>query len=148
MMVTFEKSAVPLPACMADFRDFVIYNTRKFFENEFQGKLTYPVWSDTGEPTYVELEDPMIAFSEEKIKHEMHRFLHGYNNRFVPVELPVINTKPGQKYYMRFDGTSPESVYHRRLTWLDVFFIATYRSVKDKQVLITRFPINLFESVA
>ena len=148
MMVTFEKSAVPLPACMADFRDFVIYNTKKFFESEFQGKLTYPIWSDTGEPNYVELEDPMIAFSEEKIKHEMHRFLHGYNNRFVPVELPIKNGKPGERYYMKFDGTSPESVYNRRLTWLDVFFIATTRSVKDKQVLITRFPINLIESVA
>ena len=49
---------------------------------------------------------------------------------------------------MKFDGVNPESVYNRRLTWLDVFFIATYEAVKDKQVLITRFPINLIESVA
>lgn len=148
MMVTFEKSAVPLAACMADFRDFVVFHTKKFFENEFQGKITYPIWNPSGKPDYVELEDPMIAFSEEKIKHEMHRFLHGYNNRFVPVELPIVNAKPGQKYYMKFDGVNPESVYNRRLTWLDVFFIATYEAVKDKQVLITRFPINLIESVA
>jgi DNA-directed RNA polymerase beta' subunit len=38
MMVTFEKSAVPISACMADFRDFVIYHTKKFFKIEFQGK--------------------------------------------------------------------------------------------------------------
>ena len=112
MMVSFEKSSIPLSACMADFRDFIVYHTRRFFENEFQGKINYPVWNPSGEPDYV--------------------------------ELPVLNAKPGQKYYMRFDGTSPESVYNRRLTWLDVFFIATTEAVKDKQVLITRFPIDSY----
>ena len=148
MMVNFEKSAVPISACMADFRDFIVYHVKRFFENEFIGKTAFPVWNENGKATYVELEDPMIAFSDEVIKHEMERFLHGYNNRFVPVRVPTINTKPGKVYFMKFDGESPESVYNRRLTWLDVFFIATVEAVKDKQVLITRFPINLIESVA
>ena len=85
----------------------------------------------------------------------MDRFLHGYNNRFVPVELPVEGTD--EVYYMRFKGSgnnpeennqsiNPDSdnVYNRRLTWCDVFYIAAVEASKDKQILVTRFPIDSY----
>jgi hypothetical protein len=135
---------------MTNFKDFVIFHCKRFFENEFQGKMTYPVYDEkTGKVEYEELEDPMITFSDERIKHEMERFLHGYNNRFVPIEVPLVNPRKGKTTYMMFTGnldepnTHPESIFHRRLTWLDVFFIATTEATTNKQVLITRFPINL-----
>lgn len=150
LMVDFEKSAIPIATCMTNFKDFVTFHCKRFFENEFQGKTSYPVYDEkTDKIVYEELDDPMIAFSDEKIKHEMDRFLHGYNNRFVPIEVPIINPRNGKNPYMVFTGnkdylnTDPESIFHRRLTWLDVFFIATCEAVTNKQVLITRFPINL-----
>ena len=80
----------------------------------------------------------------------MERFLHGFNNRFVPIEIPIKNSK--EKYYMMFKGRyggipnteNPEAIYQRRLTWCDVFFIACMEAVKGKHVLITRFPIDSF----
>lgn len=152
-LVSLDKSAIPLAACIADFRDFVMFNAKRFFENEFMGVETYPIIDDKGNIKYVTPESPEVAFSDERIKKEMERFIHGYNNRFVPIEIPLEGTK--EKYYMAFKGRNtdsedygknPESIYHRKLTWCDVFYIACCEAVKDKQILITRFPIDSFSN--
>ena len=149
MKVNFEQSAIPLAACMATFRDFVIFHTRKFFDNEFTGLQTYPIALENGEVQYVELDSPEIYFSDDRIIKEMERFLHGYNNRFIPIEIPVKNVD--RPYYMQFKGRNvdnvnpnPESIYQRPLTWCDVFFISAMEAVKNKHVLITRFPIDSY----
>ena len=161
MMVTYDRSAIPLSACMADFRDFILFHTKRFFENEFQGSESYPVMDIDGKVTYYPLDSPELAFSDERIKLEMERYLHGYNNRFIPIEVPLSGTKT--KYYMQFKGRNvdPESGIidpktgdisyspkdtdpglSRKLTWYDVFYIAAVEATKNKQILITRFPIN------
>ena len=151
MMVSFDYSAVPLAAAIAEFRDFVLFHTKRFFENEFMGTESYPIIDKDGNLKYVIPEDPNITFSDERIKREMERYLHGYNNRFVPVEIPIEGTT--EKYYIQFKGKgtigtsdNPEAIYQRPLTWCDVFFIACTEAVKDKQILITRFPIDSFSN--
>lgn len=148
LMVTYDKSAVPLYATITQFRDFVMYHTRQFFENEFVGAHTYPVRTKDGTVKVIVPENPDIVFSDERIKKEMDRFLHGYNNRFVPIEVPVEGST--EKYYMQFKGRNvdPNNIeptdnplYNRRLTWCDVFYIACKEAVRDKHILITRFPI-------
>lgn len=148
MMVNFERSALPLAAVITDFRPFVMFNVKRFFENEFIGTESYPVLTKSGKVDYVIPKDPLITFSDERIKREMDRFLHGYNNRFVPIEVPIEGSdKP---LYMMFKGrfaapnTNPESVYNRKLTWCDIFYQACVEAVKDKYVLITRFPIDSY----
>ena len=151
MMVSFDKSAVPLAAAITQFRDFVMFHVKQFFEREFLGIDSYPIIDKYGKVKYVTPEDPSITFSDERIKHEMERYLHGYNNRFIPVEIPIEGTK--EKYYMKFKGVgqygeskNAESIYNRRLTWCDIFFIAANEAVKNKQILITRFPIDSFSN--
>ena len=152
MKVTFDKSAIPLSAAIADFRDFVLFHVKRFFENEFMGRTTYEVIHRDANATveYLELDDPELYFSDERIKEEMEKFLHGYNNRFSPVEIPVKNNK--KKVYMNFKGkpygskeayiTNPETIIHRRLTWCDIFYIAAVEATKGRQILVTRFPID------
>ena len=53
MKVNFETSAIPMSACIAAFRDFVIYQTRRFFDNEFNGIQTYPVINKKGQVEYL-----------------------------------------------------------------------------------------------
>lgn len=147
LMVDYDHSALPLYSAMTQFRDFVLYHTRQFFENEFTGVTSYPVVDKNGKEKSVIPEAPDITFADERIIKEMDRFLHGYNNRFVPIEIPVEGTN--QKYYMKYKGryrssSNPDEdsiLVNRRLTWCDVFFIATVEATKDKQVLISRFPI-------
>ena len=150
MKVDLETSAIPMSACIAAFRDFVIFQTRRFFDNEFNGIQTYPVINNkTGKVEYKELDSPEIYFSDDRIIKEMERFLHGYNNRFVPIEVPIKNSN--KPVYLMFRGRygnmpnkeNPEAIYQRRLTWCDVFFIACMEAIKGKHVLITRFPINV-----
>lgn len=150
MMVSFDKSAIPLTATIAGFRDFITFHLRRFFDNEFMATERYPVVDSKGVMHYVVPKDPFIEFSDERIKLEMERFLHGYNNRFVPIEVPVEGTS--DKFYMVFKGsnTSPlqsenildDKIRHRRLTWCDILYIAAVEATKNKNVLITRFPIN------
>ena len=156
MKVNIDQSAMPLATCMTTFRDFVIFNVRKFFDSQFTGSATYPVADKEKNVTYVELDSPEIYFSDDRIIHEMERFLHGYNNRFIPIEIPVKNNNTGKPYYMSFTGRypntiegekkikvdNPDTIYNRRLTWCDIFFIAACEAVRGKHILITRFPIN------
>lgn len=154
MMVNLDKSAIPLYAVITEFRDFVMYHTRRFFENEFMGMNTYPVIDKNGNPKSIVPAEPMITFSDERIKKEMDRFLHGYNNRFIPVEIPVEGTD--EVYYMTFKGSgvdpntinnnieSKPAIYQRPLTWCDIFYIASVEATTNKQVLITRFPIDSY----
>ena len=46
--------------------------------------------------------------------------------------------------YVEGENTSSETIYHRPLTWCDVFFIACSEAVKDKHIMITRFPIDSY----
>lgn len=149
LLVDHDKSMIPLYAVITQFRDFVMYHTRLFFENEFRGSQTYPVTDKNGNQKVIIPQDPEITFSDERIKKEMDRFLHGYNNRFVPVEIPVEGTD--EIYYMRFKGrgnaigeaSTDNPLVNRRLTWCDIFYMAAVEATMDKQVLITRFPIFL-----
>ena len=146
MMVNFNKSAVPLAALLACFKPFIQYNVKKFFENEFIGTEQYPVINEKGELVYETPKDPLIEFSDERIKIEMEKFVHGYNNRFVPIRVPMENTD--KVYYMKFKGrfkeigSERETIYNRRLTWCDIFFMTAVEAVKDKMVLITRYPMD------
>lgn len=153
MQVSFDKSAIPLYAVMTEFRDFVMFHVRRFFENEFQGINTYPVIGKNGKAKTIIPQSPEIVFSDERIKREMDRFLHGYNNRFVPVEIPVEGSN--EVYYMAFKGSGADPneprdtnnpVYSRRLTWCDIFYLASVEATRDKQVLISRFPIDFFSN--
>lgn len=156
MMVTFEHCALPLPAAIAEFRDFVTFHVKSFFENEFNGLTQYAVIDKNGKVKNFEVDDPEInLFSDERIKHEMERFIHGYNNRFIPIEVPLKDTK--EKYYMTFKGrfqnpgtakNNPESIYQRRMTWCDIFYIAAVEALKDKKVLIARFPIKFISRLS
>lgn len=153
LMVNFEKSAIPLYAVITQFRDFIMYHVRLFFENEFRGTNTYPVVTKNGLKKAVIPDAPEIAFSDERIKKEMDRFLHGYNNRLVPIEVKVQGTN--DVYYMSFKGRNIDiddvpnqsgGIFNRRLTWCDVFYIAAVEATKDKHVLITRFPIDYYSN--
>jgi len=144
MRANFDTSLVPLSAAIACFAPFVQFNVRRWFETEFVGTEQYPVVMENGKVEYRVVKDPMIQFSDDKIRSEMNHFIHGYNNRFVPIEVEL---EDGSKAYMNFKGTynegdNPEAIYNRRLTWLDVLYISALRATKNKMVLITRFPVD------
>lgn len=151
IMVDLDHVALPLAVACTDFYPYIVFNVKRFFENEFSSFSKYPVMKKDGTVEYVDVKDPLIEFSEERITKELKRFLHGYSNRFIPIEVPVADEKSKDVYYMAFKGRNkspeeaqndPESIYNRRLTWCDVFYMAAVEACRDKMCLVTRYPMD------
>lgn len=151
LMVNMDRSAVPLASACATFYPFMLFNIRRYFQNNFGGVVETAVVDDKGKVTYKKIKDPQIQFSDERIKEELKRFEHGFSNRFVPVEVEIEGES--KKRYLYFKGSQKsakdvkgavgqESLINRRLTWCDVFYMAACESVKNKHVMITRFPMD------
>ena len=149
MYIDLDHSGLPLSALCATLYPYMIFNVKRFFENEFSTPQ-YPYKDPkSGEIKYVTVKDPQMEFSDERIKHELDRYIKGFSNRFVPIEVP---NEEGKKIYMKFKGVhatpgqkdefTSDQLLDRRLTWCDVFFIAACESCRGKHVLTTRYPLT------
>ena len=149
LMVNLDYSAVPLSSVCANLYPYVIFNLRRILEQELSSGQ-YPVMGKDGTITYHRIKDYNEMFSDEKIKKQIDRYIHGYSNRFIPVDIPLEN---GNIVKMRFKGRSVDpneikkagkniTMYDRDLTWCDLIYQAANISAEDKHVLITRYPLE------
>ena len=132
------------------FTGRVIHELHNFFMNEFGGKTRYPVLY-RGKLTTVELANPLLEFSDDRFDAEMNEFIHGYSNRFKPVQVP--NTE-GLDVRLRFKGYSITAeqyangmrengkMIERDLTWVDIFYMVAVAATEDKVAIITRYPVK------
>lgn len=155
MMVDTDYSALPLASACVNFYPYMLYYIRSFFEKELGGNPRYDYIDKNGKLQSIKLKDYRIEYSDERIKKEIDRFVHGYANRFIPIEVP---NEEGKKIYMQFKGhltTSEEflkgeidpashTMVERDLTWCDLLYIAACEVSKDKMVLITRYPMDSY----
>lgn len=153
MTADLDYSYLPLASACVNFLPFIVYNVRRFFENEFSGDAVWPVVNEDKSVSYYHPKNYQEEFSDERIRKEIDRFLTGFSNRFIPIEVPTIE---GETIRMRFKGyqMTPEQfakedigkmpIMERDLTWCDVFYQAAVESVKDRHVLITRYPIDTY----
>ena len=159
LMVSLDKSAMPLAAVTADFYPFMIYNIRKFFENEFLNVTNYELVDAAGNVHYAEIENVMIAFSDDVLKDQLKKFVYSHDNRFIPIEIPVKGGEGidlSKTYFMQFKykrweelekrkyGSNIEPAFARPLTWVDVIYMAAVESTLDNTVAITRFPYDSY----
>ena len=144
-----DYCVLPLASALANAYPFVIFHARRILENQFSANSTIPHIDKNGEIEYYHVKDYQTEFSDERIRKEIERFLTGFSNRLIPIE---VNTIEGGTVRLRFKGynVSPEeyeknpktSIMERDFTWCDLFYLACTEAVKDKCVLITRYPIN------
>ena len=150
LMVDTKTCALPLASAIVNFKPFILFNVRRFFENEFGGVQEHPLLNDKGKIEYYKVKNPLLVFSDEEIEAQMNRFIHGYSNRLSPVEVPLEN---GKTAYMMFKGRDKSiedfvdkvdnpTIAERRMTWCDIFYMAAVEATRDKHVLITRYPID------
>lgn len=145
----FDYSVLPMTSAAANFFPFVIFHMRRFFENEFIGNTKYLVLDKKGNTTYAEIEDYQLQFSDEVLKKELDRFIHGYSDRFRPIDL-VCKVNGKQVVYDMvfrgnfFDEITDEEKIARSITWCDVIYLACEEAIKDRMILITRYPIDTF----
>lgn len=155
LTVDLDHSAVPLASVCANFFPIMIFYVRRFFENEFAGQEYYSYEDKKGELQRIKIKDYQVAFSETEIKKEMERFMFGYSNRFIPIKIPndegldismVFKGKniTSEEYVNNPDKVGTMPILDRDLTWCDIFYIAAVESVKDRTILITRYPIDSY----
>lgn len=156
--VDMDYSLVPLSSLCVNFLPFMVYWIRRYFEEEFSGKSKYTYTDATGKVIEIPIADYQVIFSDDRIRKELDRFVHGYSNRFVPIEVPAVPGffKHGEKGYLHFKGRKVPKDYkegddftkfpiqERILTWCDVFFWAAVDVTRGKHILITRYPIDSF----
>ena len=146
-------TAMPLASLCANLYPFIVFWIRRHFENQFASSSMFQAKDKkTGKWNYLEIDNPLVQFSDENIKKQLDRFISGYSNRFIPVEAKAVT---GETIYLRFKGTSTKSqdipnkvgeeispIYNRRLTWCDLIYMAAVDAAEGKHVLITRYPLN------
>ena len=147
-----DYSVLPLASACVNFLPFIVYNVRRFFENEFSGDAAISTVKN-GKIVYLHPKDYQEEFSDDRIKKEIDRFCTGFSNRFIPIEVPTVE---GPKIRLRFKGynvTAEEyaktdigklPIMERDLTWCDVLYQAAVEAVSDKHILITRYPIDSY----
>lgn len=158
-IVDVTHAALPLSTVCVNFRQYIVFHARRLFDNEFGGDYTYKVITKDNGITNLHVKDPQIVFSDKRINEEIDRFIKGYSNRLIPIEIPTVEKTKGT-IYMHFigrqcsvekyekhkkEGTLTEiPVLERPMTWCDLFFICAQEFIDDKVVLITRFPIDSY----
>ena len=156
--VDMNYSKVPLASLCVNFFPYMVFGCRRFFENNLSTLTSINqnnvYFKDNKVPKNVdqlEIVNYQITFSDERIKRELDRFVHGIYNRFIPIEVPL--NDPKIKCYLRFRGRGGSdslqtklgsNIADRPMTWCDLFYIVASEVVKDKHVLITRYPIDSF----
>lgn len=157
MITDVDHVAVPLASLCANYYPFMLFYIRRFFDNTFAGRENFPVIYNNKTVEMTAIKDYQITFSDERIKEEMDRFIHGMANRFRPIEVPLKNGKSGKMRLTGYKMTEDEYIemkdkgkladfpmVDRDMTWCDLFFIAASEVVQGKAVLITRFPMDSY----
>ena len=153
LMVTFDKSNIPLAAAAVNFFPFVLFHLRKYFENQFLNTTTYPIVDKNGNLVDAELDDNiMMYFTDDILKDQLKKFVYSHDNRFIPIEIPLKDKN--LKCYMAFNGkhfrgideivNDPEPALQRPMTWVDVIYLAVKKSAEGKQMSFTRYPFDSY----
>lgn len=109
-----------------------------------------------GKIVMMEAKDPFIQFSDERLKKEMKRFIHGFSNRFTPVEIELTNGNTKPLAFIGSFGSSSSftdtltntrdvedaNIFKRRLTWCDLFYMAATECSNGKHVILSRYPMD------
>lgn len=152
LMVDSDHCALPLASALVNFKPFIIFNVKRFFENEFSSNPTHTLIDKKGNLTTISVKNPEMTFSDKEIETQMNKFIHGYSKRLTPVQVPL---EDGRTATMEFKGLNRSTedvekdpqrnaVQSRPMTWCDVFYIAAVEATRDKCVLITRFPMDSY----
>lgn len=154
LLCDVDHAAVPLASAITNFYPFVLSYVRQFFMDEFNNNPVRKVYTskeDKSKYITVKLKDYRISFSDDVLKEEIDRFIHGIANRFRPIKLPTEDPKNPFVYVVLkghyateegLDNKISTPVMERKMTWCDLLYMAAVEVTNNKMILITRYPID------
>ena len=163
MLTDTDHTSVPLASVIANFYPYILTYVRNFFSNEYTSQpiRDYIIRDKSGKPiktVKVKLKDFRISFSDDILREELDRFVHGVADRFRPIRMPTEDKKyPDVGIWFRGNLIPPEKIrdetgfltpdekmpiLERPMTWCDLFYLGAIEVTHDKTILITRYPID------
>lgn len=160
--IDLDTIGLPLAAICANFFPYMLYWVRKWFENRFSDVGGIRIYRRDKTLDIASVVDWQSVYSDERIKKELDRFMHGMSNRFIPIEIPAPLKRGAKGILMQFVGRNVPNkqvadeikegkidrnrypIMDRPLTWCDLFYQAAVDITKDKMTLITRFPMDSY----
>lgn len=150
MNVSMRYAGVPLPQALSLCYPYVVQWLRTFFDNNFNDyKTGIPVYDRQTKRIVdsIPIKNPESYFNEKFIKNMVDRYIDDPEYRFEPIKLP---TESDKQYYLTFTGkyltpgvpAEHSSISNRYLTVTDLLYICASDIVKDKHVLVTRYPVT------
>ena len=149
-MVDMRHAASPISQICVLCYPFMVAWLRNFFEREILEaqflKIDHEIFGDDS-TEIVQLRNPESYFNDIYIKKAIDKFVKDPSSRYDKIEIPVNLTGDKRPRYLAFKGrmtnikAEESGLVVRPLTWTDLLFIACNEIVKDKHIMVTRYPI-------
>lgn len=166
--VDLDSIGLPLASICANLYPYMIFWIRQWFDFNFSEEIAIQAINPRDKTSMkTRIKDWREVYSDERIKEELDRFMHGMSNRFIPIEAPIEDEDKipkgltpylifkgymvdDEKYAQELINHSPAEegvrfpIQERALTWCDLIYQAAMEVTKDKMTLITRFPVDTY----
>lgn len=158
--IGIDEIGVPMAALCANLFPYMLFWIRRWFENNISDMTSLMTVDKTNKTTTLSnIKDWQMVYSDDRIKKELDRFMHGMSKRFIAIEAPIEGNKEAFlmfKGFMVGDEKAAQKVISgeidaesypvsiRPLTWCDLIYRAAVETAVDKMALVTRFPMDSY----
>jgi hypothetical protein len=158
MEVSYDRSAIPLHMVLKCFAPFIVFGLRQYIFNKTHGaKFLYT--NDRDKVERVELAD---NYTEELLSDNIHKMINLYydskESRLAMFSLlcadgsrvPLLYTStPGSLIDATDEKIASELLNKtvRPLSMVELFYLVAMNTVKDREVYITRYPIEDYHNI-
>lgn len=154
--IPFDTVGVPLGQAAVLAYPFIVRWLKQFFEREFidvkEIKTTREVSADGETVTTSKIYKPEIYFDEKYIRNLVDTYISDPESRFDPILVPVLEEgkkkpvlRPVAFTGKRLKANSDEEISdigNRPLTITDILYLASSDALKDKHIVVTRYPVS------
>ena len=157
MQTDYAHSAVPLSMVLEDFAPFIEYGFKNFIRNQVNGSDYIYAKTDKGEIKRI----PLASHWERVLLHDnIHDLIKTYSDsKEHRLDYFCLEAEDGSQIplgYITSKGSvtstdteefSQQSNIVRPITLCEMFYIIAMDTVADKQIMITRFPIEDHQNI-
>ena len=139
VQVKFGSVVLPLAYTITCFFPFMIHYMKRFFDSQFIEGGKFPVMDENGKLVYTIFTS---SFDENYITGLIQHYLNSPGARYETMKTPPdVNGKTYNYVYVGRFGKENTSIT-RKATLTDILYIVACDVVKDKHVIITRYPLD------
>lgn len=157
MLTDYAHSAVPLSMVLEDFAPFIEYGFKNFVKSQINGSDYIYTKDKNGEIKRI----PLASHWEQCLLHDnIHHLIKVYSDsKERRLDYFTVEAEDGSQIPLGYitsrgsitstdsDEFGQQSNIVRPITLCEMFYIIAMDTVKDKQVMITRFPIEDYQNI-